>query len=76
MGVAFESIGTVEEAGGVNVLYGSAAGLSADGNQFWDQDKPGIEGGAEEDDRFGYVLAAIPKVEARYRVYLPLVVRE
>ena len=43
-------------AGAVNVLYGTASGLSASGNQFWHQNSAGILDAAEEDDRFGSVL--------------------
>jgi hypothetical protein len=57
IGVPFEDIGATD-AGGVNVIYGSAAGLSAAGNQFWSQDSFGIAGGAETGDRFGSALAA------------------
>lgn len=46
------------QVGGVNVLYGSAGGLTATGNQLWNQDSPGIEGVAESDDDFGAALAA------------------
>ncbi|MEM9004381.1 MAG: hypothetical protein AAGE59_12765 [Cyanobacteria bacterium P01_F01_bin.86] len=41
----------------VNVLYGSAFGLTAAGNQLWSQDSPYIEGGTELGDRFGETLA-------------------
>jgi disulfide bond formation protein DsbB len=40
------------------VLYGSAAGLAAAGNQLWSQDSPGIAGAAEDFDFFGDTLAA------------------
>ena len=50
--------GTIKAVGAVTVLYGSAAGLSADGNQQWHQDVPGIIGKAEKDDHFGAALAA------------------
>jgi hypothetical protein len=43
----------VPDAGGMNVIYGSAAGLAAAGNQFWTQDTPGILDTAEEADNFG-----------------------
>jgi disulfide bond formation protein DsbB len=53
-GAAFgEDVGSVVDAGSVNVIYGSAAGLSAAGNQFWTQDSPGILDTAEEFDNFG-----------------------
>jgi FG-GAP repeat len=45
-----------EDTGAVNVLYGTASGLSASGNQFWHQNSPGILDVAEEDDRFGRAL--------------------
>lgn len=46
-------------SGAVNVLYGSAAsGISAAGNQFWDQDNPGIAGIVESEDNFSSALLA------------------
>jgi hypothetical protein len=56
VGVPSEDIGTITEAGAVNVLYGSAAGLTATGDQFWHQDRPGIKDVVEEDDVFGFTL--------------------
>ncbi len=50
----------VVDAGAVNVIYGSANGLShsaAAGNQFWNQDSDGVKGKAEAGDSFGAVLA-------------------
>ena len=41
-------------AGAVNVLYGSAAGLTSDGNQFWSQDSPGILDQSELGDEMGW----------------------
>jgi hypothetical protein len=40
------------------VIYGSASGLSAAGNQLWGQDRPGIGGSSETNDLFGYALTA------------------
>ena len=57
-GVPGEGIGTVKRAGAVNVLYGSSAGLTAAGNQFWHQDSPGVGGAAGEGDSYGAALAA------------------
>src|SRR6187200_3127448 len=37
VGVPSEDVGMSENAGGVNVLYGSGAGLSGVGAQFWSQ---------------------------------------
>jgi FG-GAP repeat protein len=59
VGVQYESLGQVDE-GGVNVLYGSAAGLSATTvpDQFWSQNSANVEGGTEDQDRFGYAVAS------------------
>jgi hypothetical protein len=76
VGVPGEPIGSLDEAGGVNLLYGSDVGLSADGNQLWDQDQPDIEGTAEAYDSFGFALVTMPAVEAEHGIYVPLVVRE
>src|SRR5687768_1995998 len=43
--------------GGVNVIYGTPAGLSSNGNQLWTQDSPGILDVAEAGDGFGNSLA-------------------
>jgi disulfide bond formation protein DsbB len=51
---AFEDVGTVADAGAANVIYGSAAGLSATGNQLWSQNSPGILDAAETSDFFGF----------------------
>jgi FG-GAP repeat protein len=53
IGVPGEDVGTIDDAGAVNVLYGSAAGLTAAGNQFWHQDSPGVASAAEAGDLFG-----------------------
>ena len=53
-----EDIGRVMEAGAVNVLYSSAGGLTAAGNQVWSQDSPGVAGIAETQDFLGSALAA------------------
>ena len=46
------------DAGAVNVIYGSAAGLTSAGSQLWSQSSPGIDGTAEYGDQFGWSLAA------------------
>jgi hypothetical protein len=56
IGVPGEDIGTITDAGAVNVLYGSASGLSASGSQFVSQNTPGVLGGAETEDGFGSAL--------------------
>jgi hypothetical protein len=57
VGVRGESIGTVADAGAVNVLYGSAGGLTGTGSQLFSQDTPGVAGTTEAGDRFGAALA-------------------
>jgi disulfide bond formation protein DsbB len=57
LGVPFEDVGAIADAGAVNVIYGSAAGLSAAGNQLWSQDSPGIMDTAETSDQFGQRLS-------------------
>jgi len=58
VGVSREGVGAVDGAGAVNVLYGSATGLGASGDQFWHQSVAGVVGeGAEADDRFGRALS-------------------
>ncbi len=42
----------------MNVLYGSAAGLSATGNQLWNENVAGVPGKSEHWDTFGAALAA------------------
>jgi hypothetical protein len=50
-------VGTVTDAGGVNVLYGTVERLTAIGNQFWTQDSPGVADQAEEQELLGFSLA-------------------
>lgn len=57
IGVEDEDVGIVNDAGAVNVIYGSASGLSATGNQYWHQDSPLIDDVAEDGDDFGDALA-------------------
>jgi hypothetical protein len=54
IGVAYEDVGSVFDAGAVNVIYGSAAGLAAPGNQFISQDTAGILDQSEPSERFGW----------------------
>ena len=58
VGAVFEDVGTVGGAGAVNVLYGSAGGLTGAGSQLFSQDSPGVPGTAERGDQFGSALAA------------------
>jgi hypothetical protein len=56
IGVPFEGLAGGSQAGAVNVLYGSASGLSAAGNQFWNEDVRG--GRSVSGDQYGFALAA------------------
>jgi hypothetical protein len=61
VGVPEEDVGSIENAGGVEVIYGSSSGLSATearSDQFWTQDSPGVPGTSETDDEFGSALAS------------------
>ena len=58
VGVQREDVGAVADAGAVNVIYGSAAGLTAAGDQFWTQDSPDVEDVAEAGDYFGTSVSA------------------
>jgi hypothetical protein len=57
VGAAFEDIGSINSAGGVNAIYGSGGGLTTSGNRFFSQND--LSGSpAEADDVFGFALAA------------------
>ena len=56
VGVPFDDAGA-NQAGAVNVVYGTAAGLDVPDNALWHQDSAGVLGVAEEDDNFGYSVA-------------------
>ncbi|MGB7979657.1 MAG: hypothetical protein WCF36_02565 [Candidatus Nanopelagicales bacterium] len=58
VGAPGEDLGRVRAAGAVNVIYGSAGGLTARGDQVWTQQSPGVPGRAERFDRFGADLAS------------------
>jgi hypothetical protein len=58
VGVPFEDLGSDLDAGYVNVLYGSAGGLTSTGDQGWSQDSDGISSKAETGDEFGFALSA------------------
>ena len=57
VGVPLEGEPFVSQLGAVNVLYGSASGLSGAGSQLFTQDSPGVVGIAENGDQFGQALA-------------------
>ena len=56
VGVPLDRIGTTRFAGAVNVLYGSASGLTATGDQLWSQAE--LADDPEQGDGFGQSLAA------------------
>ena len=60
IGAPSEDIGAMANAGGVNVIYGAAGGLSASvvPDQFWTQDSPDVEDEVEALEFFGGALAA------------------
>jgi hypothetical protein len=58
IGAPFEDVGSVFDAGAINVLYGSAANLTATGDQQFFQGGGGVVGVAEPFDSFGAALAA------------------
>lgn len=58
VGIRAETVGGQDNAGAVNVLYGSTNGLRAKGNQQWTQDSQGIGDASEEFDEFGWALSA------------------
>ncbi|MEW5867799.1 MAG: hypothetical protein AB1894_00875 [Chloroflexota bacterium] len=72
IGVPYEDVGSVVDAGAVSVLYGSAAGLASSGNQFWHQNTPGVDGVCEANDHFGYALAIADWNSPVYFIHLPL----
>ena len=65
IGTVYETLGNIERAGVVNVIYGSSDGVSAvrlalgDGryNQLWTQDSPNVQDVAETNDYFGSPLS-------------------
>jgi hypothetical protein len=59
VGVPYENVGAGNTNGGaVNVIYGSATGLTSTGNEFWYQGSPGVAGVPEDFDHFGFALAS------------------
>jgi hypothetical protein len=55
--VAGYDVGSQQNAGAVNVIYGGGQGLKSDGNQWWTLDSAGVIGEAQANDGFGTVLA-------------------
>jgi FG-GAP repeat len=59
IGVPLEDVGSIVDAGAVNVIYGSPSGLSATvkPDQVWSQNSPNVEDVAETSDRFGEAVS-------------------
>jgi disulfide bond formation protein DsbB len=57
VGIPYENLSGKNQAGAVNILYGTSAGLSVVGSQLWHQDVPGILDRAGPGDFFGDTLA-------------------
>jgi hypothetical protein len=53
-----EDEGTITDAGRVQVLFGSTAGLTPTGSRMWHQNVPGIVDVVEAGDQFGAALAS------------------
>ncbi|GAB2941316.1 FG-GAP-like repeat-containing protein [Streptomyces heilongjiangensis] len=53
VGASGEDIGTVQDAGAVWVLRGSASGLTSSGARSWDQNSADVPGVAEKGDKWG-----------------------
>src|SRR6185436_19448383 len=61
VGVIGEDVGSMKDAGAVQVLYGSSIGLSATSPiayQFWTQDSTNVTDAAEAGDFFGHSLSS------------------
>ena len=56
IGVPFEDVSGQQDAGAVNVLYGSGTGLTFSRDQLWHQSSPGVPGAPEAGDHFGKAL--------------------
>jgi hypothetical protein len=57
IGVPRERVGGNKRAGQVHVIFGMKAGLSAFGDEIWNQDSAGVPGVAQVGDRFGAAVA-------------------
>lgn len=57
-GAPYENGNSKYNCGSVNVIYGSASGLSSADNQFWHQDSPGVANSINGYEYFGWALAA------------------
>ena len=58
VGAPFQTVGSVTDGGSVTALKGSASGITATGSQQWTQNSTSVPGTAENEDSFGWALAA------------------
>ncbi len=58
VGSPTESVDSTNNAGAVNIIFGSEDGLTEAGDQQWIEDDFGLFGVSQEGDQFGYALAA------------------
>jgi hypothetical protein len=58
IGVPYETVGPVQAAGAVNILYGGQPRLSGIGSQLFTQDTAGVGSTVEFEDAFGWTRAA------------------
>jgi hypothetical protein len=58
VGAPGENVGSITDAGAVNVIYGSSSGLTGARDQLWHQNTGSIQDSSESSDAFGYSLAA------------------
>ena len=60
IGLPFEDVDPIDDAGAVNILFGSASGLNVSGNQIFHADDAGFGAtfGAGENYQFGFALTA------------------
>ena len=59
IGIPDEDVGSIENGGAVEVIYGSSSGLSATSgraDQFWTQNSADVNDDSEFDDGFGTAL--------------------
>jgi hypothetical protein len=57
IGAFGDNVGGAKHAGSVNVIYGTGQGLASAGNQWWNQNSPGIPDSSRDGNWFGAALA-------------------